>query len=223
MYCDFCGAMKSRPDVACDNCGTQPDTLEQEASYSYTNSNSDYGVAKKSGLPTWAVVLISLGTGLVLVVGLSFSGILNSLNPLAGPVEDSELNVLSFGSCAEREGYIGLTESVYDTFAEQSNLLDGAFGFSGQIDALRTSGAAFVSLGKDFSEFPHCGSLTFYENNQDIADSLNRMGTRLSELPEDSSELEEISTILSDVEVLLTRVEGDLGVQRRWFERFVDF
>ena len=223
MYCDFCGAIKTSPDSSCPNCGTKPDVENDELASEFVYSDGGYGRARKGSFPTWAIVVSSVLAGVLVVTGLSFTGILGSLNPFSGPVEDSELNVVTFAVCAESEGYVELTDSVYSTFMEQSDALDNAFGFDGTVNALRTSGAAFSSLGDDFQDFNHCGSNTFYENNQEIGSSLNRMGSKLSELPEDTSELDEISRIISDAEILLDRVEADLGVQQNWLEGFVDF
>ena len=223
MYCDFCGSIKSDPNSACENCGTQPETASGEFSSTFSVASDDYGPVKRRGLPTWAIVSIGLSSGLVLAIALSFAGFFNSLNPFAGPVEDSELNVVTFAICAEQEGYIELGDRFAETFFEQSDSLDRADGFDGAVDALRSSGDAFISLGDEYSNFPDCGSVTFYENNQELGNSLNRLGSTLSDLPWDSSEVDEISRILSESEILLDRVESDLEVQEGWLSGFVNF
>ena len=223
MYCDFCGSIKADPNSACENCGNQPEAASGELSSTYSVQSDDYGRARKSGLPTWAIVSIGLSSGLVLAIGLSITGFFGSLNPFAGPVEDSELNTITFAVCAEQQGYIELSDRFGDTFTEQSDSLDRADGFDGAVDALRNSGNAFISLGDEYSNFPDCGSVTFFENNQELGNSLNRLGSALSDLPWDSTEVGEISRILSESEILLDRVESDLEVQQGWLSRFVNF
>lgn len=222
MYCELCGSKKSDPNAACENClSGSPAGDSQTVDLQEFDIEENTAQPKKS-VPGWAIVLIVALSGGLLVQGLFMTGVFNNENPLAAPVEDSEIDVDALEQCLEETGYEDLVEKFGDTFDDQARSLELDSGLEESVRTLKSGGSNFTELGEEFASFPHCGSQTFLENNTLLGESLITMGETLEDLPTDLSNAFEIALILGDMQELISDITGTLDVQKLWLLQFVD-
>lgn len=223
MYCEMCGALKSDPAAQCENCLSGPSPENENTNGSYAQFDPQTNPPGKKSFPTWAIILlVALSGGLLLLV-LFFSGVIGGGNLFGGPVEDSELDVIQFADCLEDEGYEGLIDDLNGAFDFYNDQFELTSGLQEAVVSIQSSGQGFSSLGNRFLGFPHCGSLTFSENNVVIGTTLVDLGDTLQSLPTDLDRGAEISFILDEAVELTGDFQDDLAVQTLWLFRFADY
>lgn len=223
MYCEMCGALKSDPAAQCENCLSSPSSETTESYGSSSQFDSQTNQPSKKSFPTWAIILTVALSGGLLILVLFFSGVIGGGNLFGGPVEDSELDLVEFADCVVDEGYDELIDDLNGTFDFYNDQWALTSGLQEAVVSIKSSGQDFSELGNRFLDFPHCGSLTFSENNGVIGTTLVDLGDTIQSLPTDLERGTEISFILDEVGELIGDFQDDLAIQTLWLFRFADY